>query len=191
MARIAPLRRWRTLLPALAAVIALTALAPPSAAHAAGMNVGAGAFTGTVEFDGAGIPPVAQPCQPTSFTLDGLAEGVVVNTTIIGYAGDVDLTGSGSTECENATASGGSLTIDASGVGPTGSTIDCLGLSGHFVRKLSYVEVVLTGDCTINGINTAGIVFVAEAAFHPTEGDGITTNVTAGAFEGGFVVSPS
>lgn len=190
MHRMTRTRPGRALL-ALAASVTLAALTSPLPADAAGMNVGAGAFTGTVEFDGAGIPPVGAPCQATSFTLDGLAEGVVFNTTILGYAGDVELDGFGSTSCENATASGGSLTIDAHGVGPTESTLDCLGLTGHFVRKLNYVEVVLTGDCTINGINTSGILFVAEAEFHPTAGDGITSNVTEGAFEGAFVVSPS
>lgn len=172
-------------------IVAVLALVPSTPVDAAGMNVGGGVFTGTVAFDGNGIPPVAAQCEATNFSLDGLAEGVVVNTTIVGFAGDVELDGTGSTTCENATAAGGSLTVGAHGVGPTDSTIDCAELTGHFVRKLNYVEVVLTGDCVINTVNTSGILFVAEAEFHPTEGDGITSHVTAGAFEGAFVVSPS
>lgn len=165
-----------------------TTTTPPSGE---GSNVGAGGFMGSVEFDSPGLPPIAADCAPSTFDFTGEAQGFVLNTTILGYAGDVTFTGTGSSDCENGTAGGGTMNLSAEGEGPTESTIVCESLTGDFSRVLVRAQINLTGDCTINGVNTTGIVFSADVLVVPEgEGAGITGPVMSAVFAGGFAVSP-
>ncbi len=164
-----------------------TTTTPPSGG---GSNVGAGGFTGSVAFEPPGLPPILAPCASTTFSFDGEAEAFVLNTTIVGYAGPVTFTGGGSSDCENATGGSGSLTLSAEGEGPTGSTIDCDSLTGDFSRFLARAQINLTGDCTINGINTTGILFSADVLVGADGATGITDPVMLARFAGDFAVSP-
>lgn len=155
-----------------------------------GSNVGAGGFTGSVEFDAPGLPPILAPCAPTTFSFDGEAQAFVLNTTIVGYAGPVTFTGGGSSDCENATGGSGSLTLSAEGEGPTDSTIVCESLTGDFSRFFVRAQINLTGDCTINGISTTGIVFSADVLVAADGATGITDPVMLARFAGDFAVSP-
>lgn len=164
-----------------------TTTTPPSGG---GSNVGAGGFTGSVAFEPPGVPPILAPCAPTTFSFDGEAEAFVLNTTIVGYAGPVTFEGGGSSECENATGGSGSLTLSAEGEGPTGSTIVCDSLTGDFSRFLVRAQINLTGDCTINGISTTGILFTADVLVAADGATGITDPVLLAHFAGDFAVSP-
>lgn len=163
----------------------------------AGSNVGAGTASGRVNFAGDGIPPAgeSEDCVATSFSLDAdltMATGLVLNTVLTGYLGDVHLSGSGASECENITGAAGDLTLTATGTGPTGSKITCLTLSGDYTRAGAVVHAVLFGNCTINSFPVSRIRFIADVAFHTVnENGGVSENIRTGDFAGTFTVSPA
>ena len=176
----------------IAAALVAMALVGLSPAPASATNVGGGSVTGTVAFTNTGGVPVATaPCRGTTFTLSGRATGIVLNTVLSGHAGDITLSGGGGSTCENAgTAAGTSLTINAIGVGPTGSRVSC-SLAGSFVRVAAAVLVDVSGSCSVNYHPAGRVRFLAEVVFTPTVGDGITSNIRAASFAGAFSVIPA
>ena len=174
-------------------VLAVFAWLLPAQAAGAG-HAGAGVASGSLTFTNAGgLPPVGAPCVPTTFNVSSTLSGaVVVSTVIVGYAGLITLSGSGASLCENATLGSGSLSLAATGVGLNpANRISCPSLRGSFVRLLAEATVVIAGSCTVNGIATANITFVAEVTFAPgTVGTaGITTPITNALFQGAFAVT--
>jgi hypothetical protein len=184
-----------------AAVLASVWLLPAGSASAVGNNIGGGTMLGTVNFS-SGIPPLNQPCAPTSFTLQGQSlDSSIFNSTIVGYLGEIDISGTGGSSCEGALAGSGNLTLTSVSSPPAGgvfqSTIKCADpnavpattLSGTYTRNGADVEAVLSGNCIING-STVPVGFIFRGPFVPTNsGGGTTAPVTNATFTGPFVVS--
>lgn len=154
-------------------------------------NVGGGVVEGTAVFDAPGIPPASANCQPTRFTLQGAtATGVVLNTVITGFPGQMTITGEGRASCTSVVNSDGPLTITVTGTGPTGSQVDCPALAGTFTRVGLATAVVLSGDCTVNQFGTGRVEFIASLGFVPAQPDS-TGHIPSADFAGTFVVRPT
>lgn len=161
----------------------------------ASRNIGAGVVHGTAQFVAPGLPPANATCQSADFDLvDSLAIGVVLNTVITGFTGELALTGGGETTCGSAAFSGGSLTLTVSGTGPTGSQLDCATLNGNFERTAVVVRVTLDGSCIVNQFTrgTTAVQFLAQLVFTPLPpGAGVTSHIMTANFDGTFAVFPA
>lgn len=169
-------------------------VAAPDAARAEKFNVGGGIVHGVTVFDGDGLPPADEDCVPgLTFTVKGVAPGVVYNTVTTGFVGDLEIVGSGRSECGSATESGGTLELTITGTGPTGSEITCDPLAGGFLRNATAVRVELAGSCSVNNYGTAEIQFLAQLQFTPSEpvGAAVTEPVKKAFFDGDFVIVPA
>lgn len=189
-----PARRTRR--PRTAALLAVLALAmtvlPSSAANgAAGSNIGGGVAKGTVTFDPLFPVPPGPACGETRFTLEGESQAVVVNTIIKGYAGNIDLSGSGGSTCETATGGAGGLTINAESTG--NDFLSCEGLTGSYSRALTDVHAQLGGTCTVNDLSGIPVTLVFHGQFVPEgveDGAGSEEPVTAAEFVGAYTLLP-
>jgi hypothetical protein len=172
------------------ALLFVLAASPASAQLIPKSNVGGGAVTAnvTVEEPATGLPGVAQGCQPARTTVVGEAPAVVLNTVLTGYVGSVQITGEAVSECENAESGDGDIVLEAHGVGPTLSRIDCgpytenpgqAKLEGEFTRVAGTILVQAEGPCTINKFALAQVRFVAELQAVPTEDDHTTPATSA------------
>jgi hypothetical protein len=181
-------------------------------------NFGSGEVRGYTRFTNTGgLPGATQQCTDTAFdvtvTPDAagpadptgdirLSNAVVMNVGGTGYAGPIELTGTGTSGCSNATAGSGTLSLTATGRVPqTGSRVDCPSLSGTFTRVGSYVSIAVGGQCQINALVTAPVAFRADLAFRPRDTPyqdasgvhvpGLDAPVTRALFAGSFTVTPS
>lgn len=199
--------RW-SLIVICAALLAVAVIGPATAT--ASQNVGSGAVTGSLAFASPGVPPAGQPCTATSFTLSGMSTNFVYNTVIMGYLGNVNISGAGGSACEGTSGGSGSLTLtDVRGTGTTGSRIECANptlspptkLTGGYTRTGTDVEAVVGGTCTINGYS-APVLFSFHGAFEPSgfgvggtppslTAPGLNAPITQAMFQGAFVVEPA
>jgi hypothetical protein len=156
-------------------------LIPPS-------NVGTGVLSGKVEFTtpSLGIPGALETCVPATAQVQASAPVIVVNTVLTGYVGPVAITAVGTSTCENAEQGQGTLEIEAHGVGPTGSRLDCGPfaekpdqdkLVGVYVRVGAAITVQASGECTINKFAIANVTFVSEIGAAATKDDPSTPTV--------------
>lgn len=192
------------------AVAAMTFAAVPANALPASTNFGGGAIEGDVTFTSPGVPPVNTPCQPVSFSLTVRAVAVVSNSAGAEFAGVIgsiplrpllgsDISGSGSSTCENASVGGGTLNIAAFRArNPvTLALFLCTAMTGTYVRTLTDVTAVigtttLGGGCAITRQPTGRVAFVIRAEFAPEAvGAGLTTGITSARFAGTFTVVPA
>ena len=180
----------RPRLHAMAFALALAALPLALPAPAAATTVGGGVAIGSVSFAGGGVPPLTAGCAPTSFTLTGVATGAAVHTVLSGFAGDIYLWGQGGSGCENAAVGDGTITLTASGYGPTRSELWCPALQGIYQRVLSQVVLSLVGTCDVNRYPAGNVTFLAHADFTPESGQGSTTPVTQATYVAEFSVVP-
>ena len=159
----------------LTVAMAATVCAPATAQSIGNKNVGTGSLSGTVSYRDAGLPGVGEACEPTAFDLKGTtSQTFILNTVITGYLGTLRISGSGSSACENVAGGSGELAVKVTGLGPTGSRIDCPAardpgaLAGTYARTLTSVSLTVEGQCIINNYNRAPAYrFEAEAAFAP------------------------
>jgi hypothetical protein len=172
-----------------AAAIAVGLLAP-AMGSAAGSNIGAGTADGSVTFDPGHSVPTGIGCGTPSFTLTGTSKAsVVANTIIKGYAGQMNLSGSGSSTCENTSGGSGPLTLSVSSTG--NSFVNCVNLTGSYSRILTDVSATLGGTCTLNDLPNVPVSLVFHGEFAPTNsGGGVTAPITNATFAGGFVLLP-
>ena len=153
-------------------------------------NVGGGPLSGTVAFADGGVPPVDAPCARTDFDFTGTSEVAWLNGSGEAYVGPVHMAGTGGSDCENATAGSGTITLSAIGDNDVGS-LSCGSLDGSFTRALSDMSVVVSGDCVINEFEIVRVSFVGKLEVRPTnDGGGVTSPVTDAEFVGAFVVVP-
>lgn len=154
-------------------------------------NAGGGVISAQATFvqPTGGIPPVGQGCEPSQVHVAGDAPAVVVNTVLTGYAGSVHVVADGSSTCENTEGGAGSVTVEAHGVGPTLSRLDCgpytenptqAKLVGDYERHGGVVIVRAQGPCTINKFAIAQVRFVATLGAVATQADFQTPDPTAG-----------
>ena len=196
-------------------VMALAVALTGPASAAASSNVGAGTLTGSVSFAAPGVPPAGTPpaggtCAPVSFTLSGTSDAVVYNTVIMGHAGTVSISGTGSSTCEATAGGSGTLVLhDVRGTGTTGSQIDCANptvspattLTGGYARTGTDIEAVVGGTCKINGYAAAVLVtfhgtFVPSTPTVGTSPPGLTVPglnapITQATIRGAFGVQPA
>ncbi len=151
-------------------------------------NVGAGTLSGKVEFTSPaeGIPGALKTCVPATAQVQATAPVVVVNTVLTGFVGPVQITATGTSGCEKAEQGQGTLEIEAHGVGPTGSRLDCgpfpekpsqPKLTGVYVRVGAAITVQASGSCTINKFAISNVTFVSEIASAATKDDPSTPTV--------------
>jgi hypothetical protein len=144
---------------AFAAAAVLLALVGCLPSAQASWNVGGGTVRGRIDF---GTGPA---CPGTPFRITGTATGLVFNTVIQGDLGDIALTGTG---CEGTSGTTATVSMEAHGVGPTGSRIDCYDLDGSYTRNAAVVDLSVTGPCVINNFNTGSMTYRAVVGLAPT-----------------------
>lgn len=167
-------------------------------------NIGGGEAHGSVSFDSPGVPQLFAPCRAVDFDLDGGSEAtLVLNVTtsggggaVEGYAGEVELNGSGHGFCEGASSGSGTLAITIpKATAANGSTIECESLQGGYVRVGPDVEAVLGGECAVNA-NPIPVMVVFRGEFVPTGGSGLSQPglsepIMNADFDGAFVIMPA
>lgn len=172
-------------------------LAPASAAPA---NAGGGTLVGDVTFTGKRVPPLNTPCVDVSFTFEVQATITLANSaqaqgvwTLPNSLTASKLTGSGASDCENATVGGGDLTVNAITATNqvTTGTLSCSSLNGAYTRTGTDLKAVLGGDCAINTHAAGRVAIHVRAEVVPTASNGITTGVSQASFTGTFMVIPA
>lgn len=167
-------------------------------------NIGGGQAEGSITFAAPGLAPLFAPCGAVDFTLDGDTRAtVVINVAteggggaVDGFAGMVQLDGSGHGFCENTSSGGGSLTVTVpEATAPNGSTFGCDLLRGGYTRVGADVEAILGGECAVNS-NPVPVMFVFRGEFTPTGGSGLSQPglsepVMTADFSGTFAVMPA
>lgn len=159
-------------------------------------NIGGGDARGTITYPAATpLPQALAPCRATTFTFQASAEAFVLNTAIAGFAGPVTIDGSGSAFCENASNSGGMMTLRLTGVNTTTkSTLSCPVLGGGYTRVLSEMTLILSGNCIVNNYAQGIVNFVAKLSMVPSGMNGgapFTAPVTSATTAGAFVIAPA
>lgn len=185
---------------AVVALVGIVWLPQPATAET---NLGGGVLTGDVSFSNA-VPAVNTPCQQTNFTFNISGVAAVSTKSGTAWAGPIlaaeddsnntGITGSGGSACENATAGGGSLTVNPFRARNPVNTQDfsCTQLTGQYVRTLTDVTIVVAGQCTIVGAASGKVAFIVRGEFFPTnEGGGLRAPVSAAAFVGSFQLVPA
>lgn len=188
----------------LAVLVAFVGLDAGSADAQTSNNIGGGQAEGSVTFADPGVPQLFAPCRAVDFTLDGNSRATMVinvateggGAALDGFAGVVELDGSGHGFCEGTSSGGGSLTITVpESVATNGSTFECLSLNGGYTRVAADVEAILGGTCSVNSSDVP-VMFVFRGEFYPTGGSGLTQPglsepITTADFNGTFVVMPA
>lgn len=160
-----------------------TVASPPTA--------GAGAVAGTVDFGTPGIPSTIGVCEPSAPVFALHSAAVAVNTIPVGYVGEVDLTGNGTSLCESAMFGIGTVTLALDGTSPTESTITCPALSGSYTRVQAALALELTGECRINNRVLTPLTWRVALAFAPLQSTaGLTTRVRQAAVAGALTAAP-
>jgi hypothetical protein len=197
-------RKFTRLVVLTCAIAGTVAIPHPAAAVT---DIGGGALRGTVVFSNP-VPPINTPCRPTDFTFDmsgvisitassvntftGVVEKNFANTTTAQNSG---IHGTGHSNCENASAGGGTITVDA--ITATNPLVqvnkfDCDPMVGNYVRTFTDVTVIVAGQCRVVGAAVGHVSFVVRGEFLPTQpGAGITTPVGEATFGAGFAIVPT
>lgn len=187
-------RRSRALACATLPLAVTLAASPVSALEE---NAGGGDAEGAVTFasPAQSVPPLGQPCAATSWTFSGVSTvAVVFDVNGSEYIGSLSISVAGGSPCATVDHEIGTVTaLSASGFNPLfNARLTCSYLpgTGSYVRAASHVVLDVTATCQVNAWNPAQVQFVATGEFTPTQGDGITTAVTAAAFDGTFSTIP-
>jgi hypothetical protein len=176
-------------------------------------NIGGGTAEGTLEYTNpGGLPQAFAPCKPVTFDLltDSQAN-IVVNVkteggtqAFDGFAGVVQLQGSGRGGCEGVSMGGGSLNVVIpEATAPNGAKFKCPdlnngveeGLNGGYTRVGADLEAILGGYCYVN-LNRAYVTFVYRGVFRPLGGEGLdqpglSRPVTQAEFKATFLIMPA
>lgn len=148
---------------------------------------GGGVSHGTLEYAEPGLPKLA--CRTTRF--DVTAEGPVAFADVVfsGFAGTVQVTGTGGASCEDMALGLGSMTLTLDGVGPSGSRLSCPAVEGPYTRAGTSLVATLTGDCEVNGFPAGRLKWTYSVQTAPLDGaGGATVPVTRTTFDGAFVI---
>ncbi len=152
-------------------------------------NVGTGVLNGTVEFTSPseGIPGALETCvEGATARVEATAPVVVLNTVLTGFVGPVQITADSVATCEKAEQGAGSIAVEAHGVGPTGSQLDCgpfaddplqPKLTGEYVRVGNAVTVQASGSCTVNKFAISNVTFISVVSAVATRDDPSTPEV--------------
>lgn len=179
-----------------AAVVVLALGAAP--ADAEDPSDAAGAFTGTMTYEGDGIPdtgvvPLVRTgeCRETRFavTLDAV---IAVSFGGHHYAGPVTLHGSGRSgfddnwrTCEDMFMSGGAMHLSMFGTDANGVTIECEQLPGMWIRLETQWIGGVSGSCTFDGVTFYEQCWNLVANWTPTPvGGGVLTDTTGALLTG-------
>jgi hypothetical protein len=176
------------------------ALAAPASAST---TVGSGSVSATINFAGSGIPAFGSNCAPVSWGFDSgpagnnATDAAALNIQGEGYAGFIEIAASGSSGSECFTFGNGQITsLWVYGYNSvTNSELACGGgggrypdasLTGSYVRVAGQVTAVVSGPCRIDGIPQGTIIMSFTGLAQPTQGNGITTNITQTSLAGDF-----
>jgi hypothetical protein len=129
-------------------------------------------------------------CAATSFTLAGsstvtLEEDATSGVTVGTYSGGLSFSARGASNCASFALEADVLSNVAMASDPAGA-IACTGLSAVYVRTGFHFRVQGSGSCTLTfaGSISATLQFTMVGVLVPTQGDGLTTPVTAGTIAG-------
>jgi hypothetical protein len=175
--------------------VALALAASPAAALEE--NAGGGDVEGTVAFasPSQSVPPLGKPCAATSWSFSGGSTvAAIIDSNGSEFAGALTITAAGGAPCATIDHEVGAVTaLDARGVDVLlNSRVSCtlLAGTGTYVRAAGHVLLDATASCQVNAWPAALVNFVASGEFTPTQGDGITTAVSAARFDGSFSTVP-
>lgn len=135
--------------------------------------VGAGGVAGELDYAAPGVPP--GPCVPTHFDVRAHSAAAVIDVAFAGYAGPVELRGTGSSSCEDITVGRGTMTLSADGEGPSGAVLSCPVVQGSYTRAGTAFVAELTGGCSVNNFPTGQLTWVySTQAVAREPGGGVT-----------------
>ena len=162
--------------------MAVVASTWPSATAA---PIGGGAFTGTLTYGGAGIPP-APACVDMTFQVS-LQATMAVSVGLEAFAGSVTIQGNGQTgydydACESVSGGAGAISLSVLGIDAAGSELRCDDLFGYWGRNaVQGLFAHADGTCAVNGAVADGVSLGFRGAWVPSS---VTGNVTSASVAG-------
>lgn len=180
-----------TTLPTTTAPTTTSTLVPPTTVPPLVKSVGMAAAQGDLTYGGAGVPAAPGACVPTTFSIGGSAETVVVNTAATHYRGPLSFVGSGSSACEAFTEGTGALSMAFDGEAPTGATIECPPTAGTYERRGLAWRSSVTTTCSLNGLPTPVTVRLEGILQPDPPGAGLTAPLVAAEIVGTATVVPA
>lgn len=151
-------------------------------------TVGGGELDAVLTYGSAGVSHGS--CAPTTFDFSGRSAAAVINLSLVGFVGPVVVSGGGGSSCENASFGEGAITLNATGTGPTGSSISCPSLDGGYTRVAAVLVVRVDGWCTVNNFTMHAELTISAGYVTTEPGGGVTVPFRRATAAGAFTVVP-
>jgi hypothetical protein len=173
-------------------------LATPASAN---FVAGGGVAFGEVDFGTTSIPSLMQGgCNPVAWSFDtakATANATAAAFVSLGgnaFAGLMRIQAHGSNGCEFVQQGNGPLSVTyAFGTNATGlGYFTCNTMAGQYNRLGNIVLLGVSAPCQVTGAPQGTLIANTVGVLQPTQGDGVTTNITKAAFAGAWnAVNPN